>query len=449
MAWDTHAKKLAVKAIGTVESGLKYDSINYNDPITVGIGQWFGTRAAGILKRMKSENSGSWTGVAGSFTADLDGHAESALYWTGRYLTRTEGESLRSVLNANAPIQNNQIVADLEAYAATANSYGLSSENNTPTFILWCSAYHQSPRRALQILSAVGGTVNMSRMLGAILNEPVLGQYRTRYNTVASIITSNDDSGIDLGDGIVNPTEPGKGGDDGGVIGGVGLGIADPTSRLASGIKYVEPYGNALRIVFSNGGHVIAQNTPMSRFVVSQDTSAGADVPGASGNDSSVGTPTVPDTADLAAKRAAVLKWMTDREGRFFYTNDPRRNNPDVTGGGDCSSTIGRAYLDTLGMSIGARSRDQENSPLRVVVARGSGLAQFDASKCLPGDVISMALTGTGIASHVEMFSHWEGTVPRCIGHGGWPAMGPAFDTLTASWLIGKAYPWQINRFIH
>ena len=100
-------------------------------------------------------------------------------------------------------------------------------------------------------------------------------------------------------------------------------------------------------------------------------------------------------------------------------------------------------------MSIGARSRDQENSPLRVVVARGSGLAQFDASKCLPGDVISMALTGTGIASHVEMFSHWEGTVPRCIGHGGWPAMGPAFDTLTASWLIGKAYPWQINRFIH
>lgn len=47
MTYDLEAQKLAVKAIGTVESNLKYDSINYNDPITVGVIQWYSTRFKG------------------------------------------------------------------------------------------------------------------------------------------------------------------------------------------------------------------------------------------------------------------------------------------------------------------------------------------------------------------------------------------------------------------
>ena len=441
MAWDDHAKKLAVKAIGTVESGLKYDSINYNDPITVGIGQWFGTRAAALLNRMRTEQPSKWTGVATSLNSDLSSRSSSANYWTGRYLSRVEGESLRSVLNANAAIQNTQIVSDLEDYAGTAGSYGLSSENNTPTFIMWCSAYHQSPRRALRILSNTGGGVTIERMLAAILNESVLGQYRTRYNTVYNIVKSGDDSGIDLGDGNVNPTEPSA-------TGGDGSGeVADSTQRETAGIKFVEPFGNAIRIHMKDST-VIAQPTPSGRFIVSNDTS-GVAVPGATpDNDSNVSPPTS-NTGDAASKRAAVVKWMTDRIGRFYYTNSPNRNDPDKTGGGDCSSTIRRAYLDCLGIDIGQRSIDQERSSLRKVIARGNGLSRFPSSSLLPGDVISMALTGTGIASHVEMFSHFSGTTPICIGHGGTPPMGPNEHTLTASWLIGSAYPWQINRFIN
>ena len=36
MAWDATAKKVAIKAIGQVESSMDYSAINYNDPITVG-----------------------------------------------------------------------------------------------------------------------------------------------------------------------------------------------------------------------------------------------------------------------------------------------------------------------------------------------------------------------------------------------------------------------------
>lgn len=52
--WDADAKKLAIKAIATVESNLRYDAINYNDPITVGISQWYGTRAAHLLMQIRT-----------------------------------------------------------------------------------------------------------------------------------------------------------------------------------------------------------------------------------------------------------------------------------------------------------------------------------------------------------------------------------------------------------
>ena len=452
MAWNDHTKKIAVKAIGTVESGLKYDSINYSDPITVGIGQWFGTRAAAILNRMRNENSGSWTGVATSLTNALNTYRESSNYWPGRYLTRAEGESLRPVLNANAKIQNTQIVSDLEDYRNTAGQYGLNADSNTSTFILWSSAYHQSPRRGLRVLADVGGGASVERLLGALLNEPVLGRYRTRYNTVYNIIKADDDSGIDLGDGIVNPTTPTPGGDggEGGVAGGIGGGLNDTSNRnLRSQIAYIEPYGNNVRVQFRDGGSMVAYATPQGRFVSGKDTSTGANVPPIEDNDSTVEPPTVPGNDSLAQKRAAVVKWMSDRQGKFFYTNDPRRNNPDVTGGGDCSSTIRRAYIDALGIDIGSRSIDQQNSPKRKIIGKGNGLSGFPTNLLLPGDVISMALTGTGRASHVEMFAHMDGSTPKCWGHGGVPNMGPNLHTLTANWLVGAAYPWQINRFIY
>ena len=64
MAWNQHKKALAIKAIGTVESDLKYDSIYYTDAITIGIAQWFGARASALLRKMKT--AAKWAGVADS-----------------------------------------------------------------------------------------------------------------------------------------------------------------------------------------------------------------------------------------------------------------------------------------------------------------------------------------------------------------------------------------------
>jgi len=91
MAWDETSKKVAIKAIGTVESSMKYDSINYNDPITVGIAQWYGPRAADIIKKMGAAHATEFAGVAASLRSDLSSHGNDD-WRTNRSLPRAGGE---------------------------------------------------------------------------------------------------------------------------------------------------------------------------------------------------------------------------------------------------------------------------------------------------------------------------------------------------------------------
>ena len=45
----------AMYVIGEVESNWNWTAVNYNDPITIGMMQWYGTRAAALLNRVKNE----------------------------------------------------------------------------------------------------------------------------------------------------------------------------------------------------------------------------------------------------------------------------------------------------------------------------------------------------------------------------------------------------------
>ena len=71
MIWDDAAKLLALKALGTVESNLQYDSINMSDPLTVGCFQLSGTRAANLIQRIETEDPGSLDSLESSLLDDL------------------------------------------------------------------------------------------------------------------------------------------------------------------------------------------------------------------------------------------------------------------------------------------------------------------------------------------------------------------------------------------
>lgn len=197
MAYDADAKKLAVKVIGTVESNLNYGAINYNDPITVGVSQWYGTRAAGILERIRTTNAASWYGVQASLANQLATIASSNTYWNSRYLTRAEGESLVGVLTRNQALQNTQLTEDLDVYKDVAISYGFDPEANTATVIYFFSMHHQSPASALEVVQTLDTTATLAEIHAATLAHPVLGQYGARYRTTHDLIEAADLSGVD------------------------------------------------------------------------------------------------------------------------------------------------------------------------------------------------------------------------------------------------------------
>ena len=199
MSYDATAKKLAVKVIGTVESNLDYAAVNYGDPITVGIAQWYGVRAAALLVRMRDTNPGAWYGVAGSVASQLASIAATDPWWNSRYLTRTEGESLLGVMGRNQALQNTQLTEDLEAYKAVAAAHGMDPDANTAAMIFFFTMYHQGPIYAFQVLDAAGPTASLDTLFTACLASPVLGKYGARYKAARDLIAAADLTGVDPG----------------------------------------------------------------------------------------------------------------------------------------------------------------------------------------------------------------------------------------------------------
>lgn len=423
--YDAEAKLLAIKAIGTVESSLNYLSINYNDPITIGFMQWYGTRAAALLQRMRSENPGSWSGVEGTLEDDLDNIPANNAQWNDRFITRAEGQSILPVLNLNKDVQNAQATEDFEGYKNSAISLGIDPDGNTEMMILFFAALHQSPARARRLIASIGPSSNIDRLLAALLNEEVFGNYRTRYNTVYQIIKSGDSSGVDPtpGDEIPDPT-PGQD------TGGVGL------IRTGGDIQYIRKVGDALHIFLTKGAVIIANPTQADVYVTSEDATAGAPVPPPEPNPD----PEVPPDpgGSNEALRAALVTFMQDRLNKYAYSQGGTRMEPDRDNYTDCSGLTYYAYRMVAGIDIGSYTVAQLGRGTEI--ARGSG--NIDESKLLTGDLILYNWRGgRDSVDHVEMYTGPN----RVTGHGG-PGKGPTNKTLQG--MANNAINWYVKRYV-
>lgn len=240
MTYDETAKKVGVKAIATVESNNNYGAINYNDPITVGVVQWFGTRAAGVLSRMRIENPSVWTGVTPSLEQHLKTIDKANPFWNSRYLNPTEGASLVPILEANKVVQNTQIVNDFEGYKAVAISYGFDPDTNTQVVLFFFTMHHQSPASALRVVLTLDTECTLEQMRDAALADFILGQYPNRQNEAYDIIKAYDPSGIDFNDEDEPEIPPIVGGENG-------------SSNSIGNIAYIRPVGSAVMVKFRDG----------------------------------------------------------------------------------------------------------------------------------------------------------------------------------------------------
>lgn len=419
MTYDDHAKLLAVKVIGTVESGLNYTAVNYGDPITVGIMQWYGTRAAGILTRIANEESSSWSGAAQSIKDSLSAHPATDGYWNSRWLTREEGESLKPILKTAAHIQTNQAQIDFEAYKQVAINIGMDIDGNTNAVIFFFCMYHQGPKYAMQVMATAGSSANIDRLRAVCLNNAVLGQYKTRYNTAYDLIIAGDTSGVDEPD---DPTPAEPGGDSG-----------DGEVRATGNISYIEQVGTHLVIHQKDKSKLFAYFDGRQRWVVTQDKNTGADVPDPAPDDPD------PNPGPPNEIITNIVNWLKSKIGAYSYSQGPGRLEPDKNGYTDCSALMYYAFMKFANIQIGTWTGGQQDTGTEVSISSAGAFAE---SKLKIGDLVFFNWTYYKPSyDHVDMYIGNN----QVIGHGG-PGSGPTIKELSGR--IANCNSWRVRRYV-
>lgn len=408
MAWDAEAKKLAIKTIGTVESNMKYDVIYYVDPITVGIMQWYGTRAAHLLNQIKA--TPGWTGVAPSLDNDLATQPQdSASFWTNRYLTKAEGSSLKGALTSadGVRIQNAQILVDLEDYAVAARKVGIDPDTNTQAFIFFCVMYHQSPKYSRQVVNSAGAEPSIDRLYSMTMNHSWYSKFKTRYKTALDMIKSGDTSGIP--DGQVDPSVDDEGGDsssDGGVT-------------MRTNISHVMAVGDQIHIRHEDGTTLVCYHAGGQSYKPANPTAGSTAVVDNPNNP----TPEVPPgtgNVNAPASIQAMIAFLMDNISAWGYSQGAGRLNPPVSGVGDCSSIVYYVYRRFAGIELGANTRLQQTDGKSKIIWAATSSGQVPPENILrPGDLIYYRWRGgsggTYGVVHVEFYIGNNQT----LGHGG------------------------------
>jgi cell wall-associated NlpC family hydrolase len=369
MTWDTTAIKVGIKSIGQVEASMNYGAINNSDPITVGLFQWYGTRAAAILRRMKVENSAV---LPSSIDSDLTAHSDSDTWWNTRYLTASEINALKPILVANHAIQDDQASSDLDGYHDVGVGQGVNADTNTHTLLFFCNMYNQYPKGALRVLASAGPTASLNRIYAICLNDPVLGQYRSRYQTAYTIISTDDYTGVgDISTSDSDPDDPGNN--------------TGPT-QATTNITHLKMVGDQMLIRFKDGHALMCYSNGAGTWLPKADSTIGAEIP----DDSS--TPPSGAIADIIA-------WLAAHVDDFAYSQGAGRLDPVTNGYTDCSGLMYYVYKTIANTAIGTWTGDQ--STHGTLITKSQSVAE-DGSTVHPGDLV---------------FYRWHSSSPSTFDH--------------------------------
>lgn len=413
----------AMYVIGEVESNWNWTAVNYNDPITIGMMQWYGTRAAALLNRIKNEMPTAYGQLASSLRSDIESHDAGSTWWTSRYLNRDEGNSIITVFQdeENHVIQENQAITDFEGYVTTLENWGMSQSYPKP-LIFAMSMYHQSPASAGQVIATAGGSADLDRIYGVCMNHGVLGQYRNRYNTVYQRLKDWD--------GESNPPDFGQSGDVDTTPGGNNPGISTEESKLG----YIIQRGNLL-ILYGKGEYAkgVTFYPAGTQKWINGYNANGTDISGGNeGGGSESGSEAQNAICEL------YRSWLD----RFAYSQGAGRLDPISSGYGDCSSTIWFAYQQVAGIDVGTWTGAMAGKGTKI--AGGYSVDNLPIEDMQPADLVLIMWNGwNGSFDHVELYMGNN----ELWGHGG-PGYGPNQTTTDARNYPRYMYYWEVRRYL-
>jgi hypothetical protein len=409
--------------IGEVESNWNWTAVNYNDPITIGMMQWYGTRAAALLNRIKNEMPTAYGQLAASLRSDIESHDAGSTWWTSRYLNRDEGNSIITVFQdeENHVIQENQAIADFEGYITTLENWGMSQSYPKP-LIFAMSMYHQSPASAGQVIATAGGSADLDRIYGVCMNHGVLGQYRNRYNTVYQRLKDWD--------GESNPPDFGQSGDVNTTPGGNTTGISTEKSKLG----YIIQNGDTL---------ILYGRDEYAKGVIFYPASGQVWINGYNANGTDIGGGNEGGGSESGSEaQNAICELYRSWLDRFAYSQGAGRLDPISSGYGDCSSTVWFAYQQVAGIDVGTWTGAMAGKGTKI--ASGYSGDNLPIEDMEPADLVLIMWNGwNGSFDHVELYMGNN----ELWGHGG-PDYGPDQTTTDARNYPRYMYYWEVRRYL-
>lgn len=413
----------AMYVIGEVESNWNWTAVNYNDPITIGMMQWYGTRAAALLNRIKNEMPTAYGQLAASLRSDIESHDAGSTWWTSRYLNRDEGNSIITVFQdeENHVIQENQAIADFEGYITTLENWGMSQSYPKP-LIFAMSMYHQSPASAGQVIATAGGSADLDRIYGVCMNHGVLGQYRNRYNTVYQRLKDWD--------GESNPPDFGQSGDVDTTPGGNEPGIDTEASKLG----YIIQNGDTL---------ILYGKDEYEKGVIFYPASGQVWINGYNANGTGIGGGNEGGGSESGSEaQNAICELYRSWLDRFAYSQGAGRLDPISSGYGDCSSTVWFAYQQVTGIDVGTWTGAMAGKGTKI--ASGYSGDNLPIEDMEPADLVLIMWNGwNGSFDHVELYMGNN----ELWGHGG-PDYGPDQTTTDARNYPRYMYYWEVRRYL-
>lgn len=413
----------AMYVIGEVESNWNWTAVNYNDPITIGMMQWYGTRAAALLNRIKNEMPTAYGQLAASLRSDIEYHDAGSTWWTSRYLNRDEGNSIITVFQdeENHVIQENQAIADFEGYITTLENWGMSQSYPKP-LIFAMSMYHQSPASAGQVIATAGGSADLDRIYGVCMNHGVLGQYRNRYNTVYQRLKDWD--------GESNPPDFGQSGDVDTTPGGNEPGIDTEASKLG----YIIQNGDTL---------ILYGKDEYEKGVIFYPASGQVWINGYNANGTDIGGGNEGGGSESGSEaQNAICELYRSWLDRFAYSQGAGRLDPISSGYGDCSSTVWFAYQQVAGIDVGTWTGAMAGKGTKI--ASGYSGDNLPIEDMKPADLVLIMWNGWNSSfDHVELYMGNN----ELWGHGG-PDYGPDQTTTDARNYPRYMYYWEVRRYL-
>ena len=395
--------------LGAVESDWDWGAVYRNDPITLGMWQFYAYEACDLLKMMKGYYPESFELLSDrlkTFYNENPDRGDDSGPWTNYWMTDEDEtafrESAKTEGNQQAQLTliSQQIGTKMSAIQNWGAGWvdGFDHVGDKASMIFLETIYHQSPQACLNVISSLPWKFTIDDVYNIVLNDEIVGKYVNRQNEVYQLLTSNLDK-------INNDDAPPE---DYGVVSdpSTGGGASPGVSQSQTNLNHIKRVGDSLWLYYNDGSIVQFYKNGGEVWFPSRSSTT----PSAGQNDlPSSGNRNYPKatTEELQSLIDYAISW----EGKLQYVyGGSGRLEWQTSGVTDCSGFVWGLFNHQFGVDIGTYTVPQaDNSAAFTEVYNGAYPPPEDQMQ--PADLIFYSFPSQGTHSyrgytcdHVELY---------------------------------------------